>query len=70
MGTFEDVSLCLHVRALGKRVVVNVDALGYHYVGATSEKKQRPYPLQQNAMIFKAKWGQSGLFSEDDFEFY
>jgi len=70
LGTFEDADLCFAVRRLGKKVVVNTEAVGYHYTGATAEKKQRAFPLQQNALIFKARWAQSGLFMWDDYKFY
>jgi GT2 family glycosyltransferase len=70
LGTFEDADLCLQVNKLGKKVVVNTDAWGYHYTGATAEKKQRAFPLQQNSMIFKARWAQSGIFQWDDYTFY
>lgn len=69
-GTYEDVELCFAVRQLGKKVFINVDAMGYHYTGATSEKKQVAFPLQQNAMTFKARWAQSGLYRWSDWEFF
>ena len=68
-GTFEDVDLCFKVRQMGLRVWVTTKALGYHYTGATQEKKRVSYPLQQNRMIFQAKWGDSGLMAWTDFEF-
>jgi GT2 family glycosyltransferase len=69
MGTWEDVDLCFKVRQLGQRIWVNCDALGHHYVGATQEKKNRGYPLQQNRMVFQTKWGNSGLMSWSDWIF-
>lgn len=70
LGTFEDVSLCLAIRSIGKRIFVDTDIQGYHYVGATTEKKNAGFPLQQNSMIFRAKWSQSGLFSYDSYKYY
>lgn len=70
MGTFEDVDLCFKVRQQGQRVWVNCDAVGYHYTGATQEKKRIGYPLQQNRMIFQSKWGESGLMAWTEAEFY
>lgn len=69
MGTWEDVDLCFKARQNGMRIYVNCEAEGYHYTGATQEKKRYSYPLQQNRMIFQAKWGESGLmaWSEPDF---
>ena len=62
-GTFEDADLCLRVRSLGLRIVLNAEALGTHYAGATAEKKKVAFPLQYNAMLFKSKWLNSPLMS-------
>lgn len=70
LGTFEDIELCFAARMMQKKVFVNVDARGYHYTGATVEKKQIAYPLQQNALIFRTRWAQSGLWKWTDWEFY
>jgi len=69
-GTYEDCDLCFSIRALGKRVVVNTDAIAYHYTGATAEKLREPFPLQQNSLIFRARWSQSGLFEWTDYLFW
>jgi GT2 family glycosyltransferase len=69
LGTYEDVDLCMSVRYLGKKIVVNTDAQGYHYVGATSEKKQRSFPLQQNDLMFKARWAQTGIMQWDEWKY-
>lgn len=61
LGTFEDLELCLRVRQLGRRIICDTDALGYHYTGATSEKKQVPFPLQENLLIFRSRWQTTGL---------
>ena len=63
------------VQSMGKKIWINTDAQGTHYTGATLYKKQEQgkavgYPLQQNAMIFKARWSQSGLFRWDSYKFY
>ena len=67
LGTYEDIELCFVARTLGFRTYINTNARGTHYTGATVEKKQRGYPLQQNALIFKARWAQSGLFAWTDY---
>lgn len=69
LGTWEDVDLCFRVRAGGLRIYMNADATGYHYAGATQEKKNRGYPLQQNQLIFQAKWAATGMmaWTEPDF---
>jgi len=69
LGTYEDAELNFAVQQLGKKVYVNVNAQGTHYTGATAEKKQRPYPLQQNALTFRARWGASGLFKYTEWQF-
>jgi GT2 family glycosyltransferase len=62
-GTFEDADLCLRVRSLGLRIVLNAEAQGTHYAGATAEKKKVAFPLQYNSMLFKSKWLNSPLMS-------
>ena len=69
MGTYEDVDLCFKVRQAGARVYVNTEAWGYHYVGATQEKKRIGYPQQQNRAMFQVKWQNSGLMMHTDWEF-
>lgn len=68
-GTFEDCHLSCAVRKLGSRVFIDAEAKAYHYVGATSEKRQESFPLQDNAMIFRAAWMSTGLMSWDEFLF-
>lgn len=63
MGTWEDVELCIRTRMEGFKVFINAEATGYHYTGATQEKNRVSYPLQNNQMIFQARWSQSGLLS-------
>jgi GT2 family glycosyltransferase len=70
LGTWEDVDLCFKIRGMGFRVYVNTHATGYHYAGATQEKKRRGYPLQQNRLIFQSKWQSTGLMSWTSWEFY
>lgn len=69
MGTFEDTDLCFKVIQQGKRIFVNVDAVGYHYTGSTVEKKRVGFPLGQNRMIFQTKWGNTGMMQWTDFLF-
>lgn len=60
VGTFEDADLCMKVRQSGGRVFLEAEAQGYHYVGATAEKLQVSFPIQQNKQIFMTKWQNSG----------
>lgn len=69
-GTFEDVDLCLTVRQMGSRIFMEADAIAYHYVGATAEKRQEPFPLGINSMIFKSRWAASGLLTWDEFTYW
>jgi GT2 family glycosyltransferase len=68
-GTFEDADLCAKVRQSGNRVFIEAEAQAYHYVGATAEKLQKPFPMQQNKQTFMARWQNSGLvyWTESDF---
>ncbi|MBT4586154.1 glycosyltransferase [Candidatus Peregrinibacteria bacterium] len=70
LGTYEDVSLSLSVKAQGKRVYLDTDIIGHHHVGATAQKKNLGFPLRQNANIFRAKWSNSGLFLYDSYKYY
>jgi GT2 family glycosyltransferase len=69
MGTFEDTDLCFKVLFQQKRVYVNVEALGYHYVGSTVEKKKMGFPMGQNKMMFQTKWGNTGMMQWSDWLF-
>lgn len=69
-GTFEDCDLCMKVRQMGKRIYLNAKAQGYHYTGATVEKRREGFPLQQNLQIFQTRWGQTGLMTWDEFTYY
>ena len=76
LGTFEDVELCMSVRKMGARVFVDTDCLAYHYVGASAEKINTPFPIQQNRQIFLSRWqtqteadGQP-LFFWDEWTYY
>lgn len=62
-GTYEDADLCLRTRASGFRIILNANAVGTHYAGATAEKKKVSFPIQYNAMVFKSKWLNSPLMS-------
>ena len=69
-GTWEDVDLCFKARSNGYRVFVNTKAVGFHYTGATQEKKNVFYPLQQNRTIFHAKWGPSNMIAWTEIDFW
>jgi GT2 family glycosyltransferase len=69
-GTYEDVDLCVKVKQAGKRIYMNADAIGYHYTGASAEKRREGFPLQQNLQIFQSRWGQSGLMVWNENEYW
>jgi GT2 family glycosyltransferase len=70
LGTWEDVDLCLKVRAMGFRVYVNTDAIGHHYTNATVEKKRRGFPIQHNKMIFQSRWAATGLMAWTSYDLW
>jgi len=55
-GTYEDVDFCLLSKKLGYNTIVKTKAVGYHYTGATAEKYQIAYPLNQNRLLFLQRW--------------
>jgi GT2 family glycosyltransferase len=70
LGTHEDLDLCMKVRQAGGRVWFDALAKAYHYVGATAEKLQVNFPLQQNRNIFMSRWQGSGLVYWTEYEFW
>lgn len=69
-GTYEDVHLSCFVRSIGFRVFIDTDALAHHYVGATVEKRQESFPLQNNGLIFKSQWMHTPFMKWDEYRFY
>lgn len=61
LGTFEDCDLCMMIRQMGYGIGLDTSVYGIHYTGATSEKYNIGYPIQQNRLIFMQRWGQSLL---------
>lgn len=69
-GTYEDLDLCLRIRQLGFRIICNTNAIGYHYTGATQEKKKKNFPLQENLLKFRSRWQATGLMSWTEWEYW
>ena len=67
-GTYEEADYCMKARGLGKRVFINCEAQGWHYTGATAEKKGVGFPIQINSLIFRSKW--QSFLSWDDWTWY
>ncbi len=57
-GTYEDIEYCMRVRELGYNIIVAPEAKGVHYTGATAERNQLGFPLDNNRMIFLQRWQQ------------
>ena len=55
-GTWEDIEYCMRVRELGYNIIVVPEAKGVHFTGATAERNQRGFPLEQNKMTFLQRW--------------
>jgi GT2 family glycosyltransferase len=66
MGTYEDVDYCYRQTIRGKKIVYLPQAEGYHGVGSSAIAANKPYPLQQNLAVFKARWGGALRWTEWD----
>ena len=66
VGTWEDVDFCLTIRELGYNVIVEQKAVGLHYTSATAEHYNKPYPLNNNRMLFMQRWGNKLKYTEMD----
>ena len=55
-GTWEDIEYCMKVRELGYNIIVVPEAKGVHFTGATAERNQIAFPLEQNRMTFLQRW--------------
>jgi len=64
MGTFEDVELCVACRDLGYNVIVEPQAVGTHYTGATAREYGLGYNLRSNEMLFRQRWLQKIMWTE------
>lgn len=64
MGTWEDIDACLSARDLGYNVLVNPEAVGIHYTGATAEGYEIPYALDFNKLIFLQRWATRTNYTE------
>lgn len=63
-GTYEDIDYCITIRNLGYNILVNPDAVGIHYAGATAEKYQLGYDLNNNRLLFERRWGDKLTWTE------
>lgn len=64
LGTYEDVDFCMSVHELGYNILVNPNAVGYHYTSASAESQLVPFPLSKNKQIFLGRWQEKLMYSE------
>lgn len=69
-GTYEDMDMCMRVRAMGFRVKMDAQAQATHYAGATMEKRNEPFPLSENNAKWKTTWMNSGLLTWTEYEYW
>lgn len=57
-GTYEDVDYCFAIRSMGKKVIFEPEAEGYHMVGGSMVQgaNQGGFNLPMNSTIFKGRW--------------
>ena len=66
LGTFEDVDYCFAIRSLGKRVIFEPDAVGYHLVSGARLQgaNQSGFNIPMNETIFRGKWAHALAWDE------
>lgn len=69
-GTYEDIDMCCRVRSMGHEIKLDAEAVGWHYAGATAEKRNEPFPLNENNAKWKTTWMNSGLFIWDEWRYW
>lgn len=63
-GTYEDIDYCITVRNMGYNIIVNPTAEGIHYTGATAERYQLGYNLEENKNAFMKRHGDKLTWTE------
>lgn len=66
-GTYEDIDLSFRIRFNNYLVRYLPQAVGYHYTGMSAEKHQTPFPLNENYIKFRQKFGNAIPY--DEFQF-
>lgn len=69
-GTYEDIDMCMRVRAMGFRIKLDAQAQATHYAGATMEKRNEPFALNENNAKWKTTWMNSGLLQWGEYEYW
>lgn len=65
-GTYEDIDMCCRIRQMGYKVKLDAEAVGYHYAGATAEKRNESFALAENNARWKTAWLTSGILIWDE----
>jgi len=69
-GYWEDVEICLRVRQMGYKVIVNTDLVAHHYTGASSSiDPEFSRGFQVNGMTFRSRWANTGLLVYDSWTY-
>lgn len=63
-NTYEDVDYCMTIRELGYNIIVDTNAVGTHFTGATAEFYRIGYPMDYNRLVFLQKWSSKIRWSE------
>ena len=66
VGTFEDMDYCFSIRSLGKRVLYEPNAWGFHLVSGARLQgaNQSGFNLPMNETVFRGKWAQMLAWDE------
>lgn len=67
-GYYEDVDLCLTLRAMGSHVYIETKAVAEHYTNASMIKINKPIPMTQNRQLLLMRRG--GQFINDSWSFW
>lgn len=69
-GYWEDIDLCLKVRQLGGKIIMDCELLACHYTGASHEiDKTFSSDFQHNANTFRARWSAAGMLVADSWTY-
>lgn len=66
LGTFEDIDYCFSIRSMGKRVVYEPSAVGYHLVSGARLQgaNQHGFNIPMNETVFRGKWAHALAWDE------
>ncbi len=66
LGTFEDMDYCFAIRSIGKRVIYEPAAVGYHLVSGARLQgaNEKGFNIPMNETIFRGKWAHALAWDE------